>query len=81
MKGIFKDFFTEADGKSYDVTIGMGVGTLLIGWVLVCYSVFWLHKDFNIVDFAAASTAIIAGTGAGARLKPQAPLDDKAEQK
>jgi hypothetical protein len=68
-----RDLFTEADGKSFDVTVVMGVGSLLVAFAMVGYSVFALHKDFDIVQFATGVTAIIAGTGAAARLKPQAP--------
>jgi len=69
----FKDLLTEADGESFDVTILMGVATLTVAFVMTAYMVFWLKKDFDIVQFATGTTAIIAGTGAAARLKPQAP--------
>ena len=75
MKNFIKDLFTEVDGQSFDVTIVMGVGSIVVMWAMLIYSVGWLHKDFDMNNFAIGTAAIIAATGAGARLKPQASVD------
>jgi len=74
-----KDLFTEADGDSVDVTIVMGVASLAMFFALIGHAVFLKDKDFNAIDFGTAVGMIIAATGAGARLKPQAKIN-KEEQ-
>ena len=71
---LIKDILTEVDGESFDITIIMGVATLVVAFGLCIYSIFFKDQPFDIVDFATGTTAIIAGTGAAARLKPQAPI-------
>jgi hypothetical protein len=74
---IVRDWLTEADNKTYDVTIVLGIGALLITWCIGLFLVIKLHQSISLTDFATANAALIAATGAGSRLKPQAPINDK----
>ncbi len=74
MKAI-RDFFTEADGSSYELIAALGALAVVIALALQVY-VTAKTGAFDIITFGTGIGALLVSVGGGQRLKPAAPIAD-----
>ena len=68
---ILRDLFTEADGKSFDISAALGAVAILCAITFQGYVTF-NSKSFDVLNFSTGIGALIVGIGGAQKLKPAA---------
>ena len=72
----FKDLFTEADGKSFDIAASLSAVAVLCAIVFQGYVTF-NSKTFDVLNFSTGIAALIVACGGAQKLRPPAKEDNK----
>jgi hypothetical protein len=69
MKKIFKDWFTEVDNNTFDITKALAVVSILSGVSLAIFAVVSKGQVFNYQDYGLGTAALFAGVGVALGMK------------
>jgi len=69
MKKIIKDWFTEIDNNTFDVTKALAVVSILTAIGLAIFSVGYKGQVFNYQDYGLGTAALFAGVGVALGMK------------
>ena len=76
MKKIIKDWFTEIDNKTFDVTKFLAVVSIMTGIFLAIFSVVYKNQAFDYQDYGLGTAALFAGVGIALSSKKETPIKD-----
>lgn len=79
VKKVLNDWFTEVDNKTYDITKGLAVLSIVTAIGLAVYSVVSQGQPFNYQDYGLGTAALFAGIGAALGLKKDSNVDKSTE--
>jgi len=69
MNKIIKDWFTEIDNQTFDVTKALAVVSILTAIGLIAYSIIYKGQVFSLQDYGIGMSALFAGLGVALKLK------------
>ncbi len=69
IKKIIKDWFTEIDNKTFDVTKFLAVVSIMTGIFLAIFSVVYKNQAFDYQDYGLGTAALFAGVGIALGMK------------
>lgn len=75
MHKIIKDWFTEVDNKTFDVTKALAVVSVISAIGMAWYSVIALNGEFSMQDYGIGIAALFAGVGVALGMKKDSPND------
>lgn len=75
-KKLIKEWFTETDNETADVTKVLAALSIVTGIVLAVFSVVVLGKEFNYQDYGLGTAALFAGVGVALSAKKETPIKD-----
>jgi len=71
VKKIIKEWFTETDNETADVTKVLAAIAIITGIGLAIFSVVVLGKEFNYQDYGLGTAALFTGVGMAFGLKKE----------
>ena len=74
MNKIIKDWFTEIDNQTFDVTRALAVVSILTAIGLIAYSIIYKGQVFSLQDYGIGMSTLLASTGLALKLKPDTPI-------
>ena len=69
MNKIIKDWFTEIDNQTFDVTRALAVVSILTAIGLIAYSIIYKGQVFSLQDYGIGMSTLLASTGLALKLK------------
>jgi hypothetical protein len=69
IKKILKDWFTEVNNETFDITKALAVVSILSGVCLAIFSVILKGQVFNYQDYGMGTAALFAGVGVALGMK------------
>jgi hypothetical protein len=69
MKKVIKDWFTEVDNNTFDITKALAVVSILSGVSLAIFAVVLKGQVFNYQDYGMGTAALFAGVGVALGMK------------
>ncbi len=74
-KKVIKEWFTETDNETADVTKVLAAVSVMTGIGLAVFSVVVLGKEFNYQDYGLGTAALFGGIGVALGLKKDSDVD------
>lgn len=71
MNKIVKEWLTESDNETFDVTKALAALSILAGIVLAVVSVVWKDAPLNMQDYGIGMGALFGGLGVALGLKKE----------
>jgi hypothetical protein len=71
IKKILKDWFTEIDNETFDITKALAVVSILSGVGLAIFTVVLKGQAFNYQDYGMGTAALFAGVGVALGMKKE----------
>jgi hypothetical protein len=69
MKKVIKDWFTEKDNETFDITKALAVVSIISGVSLAIFAVVSKGQVFNYQDYGLGTAALFAGVGVALGMK------------
>ena len=71
MNKIIKDWFTEIDNQTFDVTKALAVVSILTAIGLIAYSIIYKGQVFSLQDYGIGMSTLFVGLGVALKLKKE----------
>jgi len=76
LKDIFRQWFTESDNQTHDLTRALAALSICIGLGLQVYAVCWHGEKFDMQTFGVGTGALFGGVGVTLKLKRETSEND-----
>ena len=76
MNKMIKEWFTETDNQTFDITKALAALSILSGIVLAIVSVVWKDAPLNMQDYGIGMGALFGGLGVALGMKKETKSGD-----